>query len=224
MPSDWRPLHMTAAQPATSADPVTQTLLETGWVSPTQMQRLCIVAAAKLGWDYNLTQHADTRRTGQTTYLILPDVAPGFLSDLQRGRQDKWLHATCYDTLRVVYLDEQTQMWISVQYAQQTRDLWIESQIGQPSSRIITLCQTWIGPQVKESELNEPWSTYTPSLDTVSDPVNAALFTWGSLWSHSDRRVTGEATGFLQLIACALLQKVDCPVQQFFSELGDNPA
>ena len=41
----------------------------------------CIVAAAKLGWDYNLTQHADTRRTGQTTYLILPDVAPGFLSD-----------------------------------------------------------------------------------------------------------------------------------------------
>jgi len=152
------------------------------------MQRLCIVAAAKLDWDYNLTQHADTRRTGQTTYLILSDVAPGFLSDLQRGRQYKWLHATCYDTLRVVFLDEQTQMWISVQYAQQTRDLWIESQIGQPSSRIITLCQTWIGPQVKESELNEPWSTYTPSLDTVSDPVNAALFIWGSLWSHSDRR------------------------------------
>ena len=87
---------MTAAQPATSADPVTQTLLETGW-----------------------------------------DVAPGFLSDLQRGGQDKWLHATCYDTLRVVYLDEQTQMWISVQYAQKMRDLWIETQIGQPSSRII---------------------------------------------------------------------------------------
>ena len=65
------------------------------------MQRLCIVAAAKLDWDYNLTQHADTRRTGQTTYLILLDVALGFLSDLQRGRQDKWLHATCYDTLRV---------------------------------------------------------------------------------------------------------------------------
>ena len=115
-------------------------------------------------------------------------------------------------------------MWISVQYAQQTRDLWIETQIGQPSSRIITSCQTWIGPQVKESELNEPWSTYTPSLDTVSDPINAALFTWGSLWSHSDRRVTGETTGFLRLIACALLQKVDCPVQQFFSELGDNSA
>ena len=74
------------------------------------MQRLCIVAAAKFGWDYNLTQHADTRRTGQTIYLILPDVAPGFLSDLQRGRQDKWLHTTCYDTLRVVYLDEKTQM------------------------------------------------------------------------------------------------------------------
>jgi len=79
MPSDWRPLHMTAAQFVTSADTVTQTLLETGWVSPTQMQRLCIVAAVKLGWDYNLTQHAETRRTGQTTYLILPDVAPGFL-------------------------------------------------------------------------------------------------------------------------------------------------
>jgi len=45
----------------------------------------------------------------------------------------------------------------------------------------MTLCDTWIGPQVKESELNEPWSTYTPSLDTVSDPVNPALFTWGSL-------------------------------------------
>jgi len=133
------------------------------WVA-TQMQHLRIVAAAKLGWDYNLTQHADTRRTGQTTYLILPDVVPGFLSDLQRGRQDKWLHATCYDTFRVVYLDEQTQMWISVQYTQQTRDLWIETQIGQPSSRIIALCQTWIGPQVKESELNEPWSTYTPVL------------------------------------------------------------
>ena len=85
----------------------------------------------------------------------------------------------------MVYLDEQTQMWISVQYAQQTR-----------------------------------WSTYTPSLDTVSDPVNAALLNWGSLWSHSDCRVTGEATGFLRLIACALLQKVDCPVQQFFSEFG----
>jgi len=50
--------------------------------------------------------------------LILPDVAPGLLSDLQRGRQDKRLHATCYDMLRVVYLDKQTQMWISVQYAQ----------------------------------------------------------------------------------------------------------
>jgi len=86
---------MTAAQFVTTADTVTQTLLETGWVSPTQMKRLCIGAAAKLGWDYNLTQHADTRRTGQTTYLILLDVAPGFLSDLQRGRQDKWLHATC---------------------------------------------------------------------------------------------------------------------------------
>jgi len=58
----------------------------------------------------------------------------------------------------------------------------------------------------------------------VSDPVNAALFTWGSLWSHTDRRVTGEATGFLRLIACALLKKVDCPVQQFFSRLGDNSA
>jgi len=46
----------------------------------------------------------------------------------------------------VVYLDEQTQMWISVQYAQQMRDLWIETQIGQPSLRIITLCQSWIGP------------------------------------------------------------------------------
>jgi len=63
MPSDWRPLHMTAAQFVTSADTVTQTLLETGWVSPTQMQRLCIVATAKLGWDYNLIQHADTERT-----------------------------------------------------------------------------------------------------------------------------------------------------------------
>ena len=73
IPSDWRPLHMTAAQPVTSADTVTQTLLETGWDSPTQMQCLCIVAAAKLGWDYNLTQHADTRRIGQTTYMILPD-------------------------------------------------------------------------------------------------------------------------------------------------------
>jgi len=97
---------MTAAQFVTSADTVTQTLLETGWVSQIQMQRLCIVAAAKLGWDYNLTQRADNRRTGQTTYLILPDVAPGFLSDLQRGCQDKCLHATCYNTLRVVYLDE----------------------------------------------------------------------------------------------------------------------
>jgi len=213
---------MTAAQFITSADTVTQTLLETGWVSLTQMQRLCIVAAAKLGWDYNLTQHADTRQTGQTTYLILPDIAPGFLSDLQHGCQDRWLHATCYYTLRVFYLDEQTQMWISAQYAQQTRDLWIETQIGQPSSRIITLCQTWTGPQVKESKLNEPWSTYTPSLNTVSDLVNAALFTWGSLWSHSDRRVIGEATGFLRLIDCALLQKVDCPVQKFFSELSDN--
>jgi len=213
MPSDLRPLHITVVQFVTSADTVTQTLLETGWVSPTQMQRLCIVPAAKLGWDYNLTQHVDTRRTGQTTYSILPDVAPGFLSDLQRGRQDKRLHATCYDKLRVVYLDEQTQMWISVQYAQQKRDLWIETQIGHPSSRIITLCQTWIGPQVQESELNGPLSTYTHSLDTVSDPINAALFTWGSLWSHSDHKVTGEATEFLQLIACALLQKVDCPVQ-----------
>ena len=101
---------MTAARFVTFTDTVTQTLLETGWVSLTQMQRLCIVAAAKLVWDYNLTQHADTRQTGQTTYLILPDVASGFLSDLQHGRQDKWLHTTCYDTLRVVYLDEQTQM------------------------------------------------------------------------------------------------------------------
>jgi len=90
---------------------------------PTQMQHLCIVAAAKLGWEYMLTQHADTRRTGHTTYLILSAVAPGFLSDLQRGRQDKWLHATCYNTLRVVYLDKQTQMWILVQYEQQTQDL-----------------------------------------------------------------------------------------------------
>jgi len=39
---------MTAAQFVTSADTVIQTLLETGWVSPTQMQCLCIVAAAKL--------------------------------------------------------------------------------------------------------------------------------------------------------------------------------
>jgi len=53
-------------------------------------------------------------------------------------------------------------------------------------------------------------------------PVNVALFSWGSLCSHSDRRVTGEATEFLRRIACAILQKVDCPVQQFFSELGDN--
>ena len=88
---------MIAAQPATSADPVTQTLLETGWVSPTQMQRLCIVVAAKLGWDYNLTQHADTRRTGQTTYLILPDVAPGFLSDLQSWRSLLVAHPNCLD-------------------------------------------------------------------------------------------------------------------------------
>jgi len=216
---------MTAAQLITSADTVTQTLLETESVSPTQMQHLCIVAAAKLGWEYMLTQHADTRRTGHTTYLILSAVAPGFLSDLQRGRQDKWLHATCYNTLRVVYLDKQTQMWILVQYEQQTQDLWNETQIGQPSSTIMTLCQTWIGPQFKarESELNETWSTYTPSLDTVSDPVNTALFTWGSMWSHSDRTVGG-AKGFFRLIACALLQKVDCPVQQFFSELGENSA
>ena len=37
-----------------------------------------------------------------------------------------------------------------------------------------------------------------------------------------DCRMTDEATGFLRLMACVLLQKVDCPVQQFFSELGDN--
>jgi len=48
MPSDWRPLHMTAAHFVISADTVIQTLLETGWVFPTQMQCLCIVAAAKL--------------------------------------------------------------------------------------------------------------------------------------------------------------------------------
>jgi len=116
--------------------------------------------------------------------------------------------------------------WISVQYAQQTRELWIEAQIGQPSSRIITLCQTWIGPQVKKSELSESWSTYTPNLDTVSDPVNlnAALFTWGSPWSHLDCKVTGEATRFHRLICCALLQNVDCPVQQLFSEIVDNSA
>ena len=80
---------MSDAQFVPSANIVIQTLLETGWVSPTQKQRLCIVAAAKLGWVYNLTQNTETRRTGQTTYLILPNVAPGFLSDLQRGRQDK---------------------------------------------------------------------------------------------------------------------------------------
>ena len=202
MPSDWRPLHMTAAHFVTYVDTVSKTLLETGWVSLTQMQRLWIVAAAKLGWDYIISHNMRTL-DGQVKIqtLILPDVAPGLLSDLQRGRQDKRLHATCYDMLRVVYLDKQTQMWISVQYAQQTRDLWTETQVGQPSSRIITLCQTWIGPQFKESELNEPWSTYTPILDTVSDPVNASLFTRGSLWSHSNRRVTGEAAGFLRLIA-----------------------
>jgi len=93
---------MTAAQFVTSADTVTQKLRETGWVSPTQMQSLCIVAAAKLGWDYHVTQHSDIRRTDQTKNLILPDVAPGFLSYLQRGRQDKWLHATCYHTFRGV--------------------------------------------------------------------------------------------------------------------------
>jgi len=174
----------------------------------------------------HVLHHNKHRRRGQTTYLILPDVAPSFFIDLQRSRQKKWLHATCYDELHVVYLDEQTKMWILVQYAQhwQTRHLWIETQIGQPSSRIITLCQTWKGPEIRESELNETWLTYTPSLDTVSDPVDAAIFIWGSLWSHSDRRVTGEATGFLRLIACALLQNLKCPVQHIFSELGENSA
>jgi len=102
------------------------------------MQRLCIVAVAELGWDYSRTQHADTRRTGQTTNLIL--LSPGFLSDLQCGRQDKWLHATCYDTLRVMRLNQQTQMWILVQHAQQTQGLWIEMQISQPILRIIKIC------------------------------------------------------------------------------------
>jgi len=50
---------MTAAQSVTSADTVTQTLLETGWVSPPQIQRLCIIAAAKLGHDYNLGNQTD---------------------------------------------------------------------------------------------------------------------------------------------------------------------
>jgi len=94
---------------------------------------------------------------------------------------------------------------------------------GQPFSRIIARCQSRIGPQVRATELNEPWSTNTPSLDTMSNPVNA-LFTWGSLWSHSDLRVTGEVTRFLRLIACALLQKINCPTQQLFSGIGDDPA
>ena len=215
---------MSIAQSVSFDDTQTQTLLETGWVTPAQMQRLCIAAAAKLGWDYNLPQHMKISRTGQTIYLMLPDVAPAFLRDLQCGQQDQWLHATCYDNLRVVYLDEQTQMWISEQYAQQTRDLWIETQIGQPSSRIITLCESRVGPQVRLTELNEPWSTFTPSFDTVSYPVQVALFTWGSLWSHSDLRITGEVTGFLRLITCALLQKVNCAIQQLFLELSDNSA
>ena len=118
MPSNWQPPNMAIAQSVAFDDTQTQTLLETGWVTLAQMQRLCIAAAAKLGWDYNLPQHVNISRTGQTTYLILPDVAPAFLHDLQCGQHDQWLHATCYDNLRVVYLDEQTQMWISVQYAQ----------------------------------------------------------------------------------------------------------
>jgi len=46
----------------------------------------------------------------------------------------------------------------------------------------------------------------TPSmcLDTVSNPVNATLFTWESLWSHPDIREICKrpefVTGFLRLI------------------------
>ena len=34
-------------------------------------------------------------------------------------------------------------------------------------------------------------STDTPSLDTKSNPINAALFTWGSSWAFLNLRVTG---------------------------------
>ena len=93
MPSNWRPLNMVIAQSVASDDTQTQTLLEMGLVTSAQMQHLCI-AVEKLGWDYNLTQHVNISRTGQTTYLILPDVALDFLRDLQCGHQDQWLHAT----------------------------------------------------------------------------------------------------------------------------------
>ena len=78
MPSDWWPEHMTAAQSVTSADTVTQTLLETGWVSPPQIQRLCVLLQQQ---NLVMTIISETRWTGQTANLILPDVASGFPSD-----------------------------------------------------------------------------------------------------------------------------------------------
>jgi len=47
MPSDWRPQHMTTAQFVTSADTVTQTLLETGWVPPPTTVYCC---SSKTWW------------------------------------------------------------------------------------------------------------------------------------------------------------------------------
>jgi len=81
MPLDWRPLHMTAVQFITSADIVTQTLLETGWVCPKQMQRLCVVAQLQ---QQNLVgtiiSHSMRTLDGRSNYKLDPTRRCAWLS------------------------------------------------------------------------------------------------------------------------------------------------
>ena len=133
---------------------------------------------------------------------MLPAESRLFIESIEKGLVPNTDHLQRYSIVRLLLQDNPNNSWCAAHYDKALLTLRLETSLGSASRQLTKLLSAW-----KFQGQDGKWAVEKASLETGSNPNNAAILTWATLLpSWTDARITGEFIGLLSLGAACSMQ------------------